>query len=102
MRLIQERTRLIKRLQKVLEDANIKLAAVVSDVMGVTGQAILRALVAGQEDPQWLARLAQGRMPQETGALASGLARQAEPASPDAARRTAPVDRDVRSRDCSL
>ncbi|WP_052568612.1 IS110 family transposase [Ktedonobacter racemifer] len=47
MRLIQERTRLVNRIQKVLEDANIKLAVVVSDVMGVTGKAILTALVAG-------------------------------------------------------
>jgi transposase len=41
MRLIQERTRLINRIQKVLEDANIKLASVVTDIMGMTGQAIL-------------------------------------------------------------
>src|SRR6202040_1563434 len=42
MRLIQERTRLINRIQKVLEDANIKLASVVTDIMGMTGQAILK------------------------------------------------------------
>jgi transposase len=39
VRLMQERTRLINRIQKVLEDANIKLASVVSDLMGMTGQA---------------------------------------------------------------
>jgi transposase len=62
MRLMQERTRLINRIQKVLEDANIKLASVVSDIMGMTGQAILMALVAGQEDPASLAHLARGSL----------------------------------------
>jgi transposase len=62
LRLTQERTRLLNRIQKVLEDANIKLASVVSDVMGVTGQAILRALVAGEVYPHGLARLAQGSL----------------------------------------
>lgn len=62
MRLLQERTRLINRIQKVLEDANLKLASVVSDVMGVTGQAILKALVAGQENPEDLAHLARGSL----------------------------------------
>lgn len=62
MRLLQERTRLINRLQKVLEEANIKLASVVSASMGVTGQAILMALVAGQEDPKRLAHLARGSL----------------------------------------
>jgi len=61
-RLIQERTRLVNRVQKVLEDANIKLASVVSDIMGMTGHAILTALVAGQEDPECLAHLAQGKL----------------------------------------
>ena len=60
--LIQERSRHINRLQKVLEDANLKLSSVVSDVMGKTGRSILQALVAGQEDPQRLADLAQGSL----------------------------------------
>jgi transposase len=62
MRFLQERTRLVNRIQKVLEDANLKLASVVSDVMGVTGQAILKALVAGQENPEYLAHLARGSL----------------------------------------
>lgn len=62
MRLLQERTRLVNRIQKVLEDANLKLASVVSDVMGVTGQAILKALVAGQDNSQYLAHLARGSL----------------------------------------
>jgi transposase len=73
MRLLQERTRLINRLQKVLEDANIKLASVVSDVMGATGQAILRALVAGQEDPECLAHLAQGSLVRKQELLQAAL-----------------------------
>src|SRR5262249_28736121 len=73
MRLLQERNRLINRLQKVLEDANIKLASVISDVMGVTGQAILRALVAGQEDPEYLAHLARGSLVRKEDQLQAAL-----------------------------
>ncbi len=73
MRLIQERNRLINRIQKVLEDANIKLASVVSDIMGVTGQAILRALVAGQQDPLSLSRLAQGSLVKKQELLQAAL-----------------------------
>ena len=73
MRLIQERTRLVNRIQKVLEDANIKLASVVSDVMGVTGQAILRALVAGQEDPESLSHLARGSLVKKEDQLQAAL-----------------------------
>jgi len=47
--LIKERTREVNRLQKTLEDANIKLASVASDVMGVSGRDMMRALIGGQE-----------------------------------------------------
>jgi transposase len=50
------------RIQKVLEDANIKLGSVASDVLGVSGRHMLQALVEGQQDPQQLAGLAQGRL----------------------------------------
>jgi len=73
MRLLQERTRLINRIQKVLEDANLKLASVVTDIMGVTGQEILRALVAGQEDPECLAHLAQGSLVKKQELLKAAL-----------------------------
>src|SRR5258708_12754749 len=73
MRLLQERTRLINRIQKVLEDANLKLASVVTDIMGATGQAILRALVAGQEDPERLAHLAQGSLVRKQELLQAAL-----------------------------
>ena len=60
--LVEERARLTNRLQAVLEDANIKLAAVVTDVRGVSARAILDALVAGESDGVLLAELARGRL----------------------------------------
>jgi len=53
--LVQERSRLINRVQKVLEEAGIKLSSVLSDVMGLSGRAILDALCAGESDPVRLA-----------------------------------------------
>jgi len=61
-RLGDERKSEVNRLQKVLEDANIKLASVASDVMGVSGRAILNELVQGNTDPALLAELAKGRL----------------------------------------
>jgi transposase len=58
----QARVALINRVQKLLEDANIKLAAVASDSMGVSGRAIRAALLTGHGDPQALAELAKGRL----------------------------------------
>ena len=60
--LIQERTREVNRVHKVLEDANLKLSSVASDIMGVSGRAMLAALIAGKDDPSALAELAKGRM----------------------------------------
>lgn len=60
--LAAERTRVANRIHKALEDANIKLGAVASDVLGVSGRAMLRAILEGEEDPQRLADLAQGRL----------------------------------------
>lgn len=62
LNLVEERGRLINRLQKLLEGANIKLASVASDVVGVSGRRMLTALVAGQTDPTTLAELAKGRL----------------------------------------
>lgn len=58
----EERSRVIARLQKELEDANIKLAAVVSDVMGKSAQQMLHALLDGELTPEAMAELAQSRM----------------------------------------
>lgn len=59
---MEERNRITNRLQKLLEDANLKLSSVASDLQGVTAQAILHALLAGEQDPQVLAGLARGRL----------------------------------------
>ncbi|GAC1554218.1 MAG: IS110 family transposase [Herpetosiphon sp.] len=59
---VQERARAVNRLQKVLEDANLKLAAVASDVMGVSARAMLEAILAGETDPAVVADLAQGKL----------------------------------------
>ena len=75
-KLIQERTQEINRIQKVLEDANLKLSSVVSDVMGVSARAMLTELIAGQEDPQALAQLARGRMRSKLEALERALTGQ--------------------------
>jgi transposase len=61
-RLVQAHTSECQRVQKTLEDAGIKLDSVASDVLGVSGRAMLRALVAGERDPQVLAELAKGRL----------------------------------------
>lgn len=60
--LAAEHTRVANRIHKLLEDTNLKLGAVASDVLGVSGRAMLRALLDGEEDPQRLAELAQGRL----------------------------------------
>ena len=60
--LVAERSRLKNRIQKILEEANIKLASVASDVLGKSGRAMLTALVEGKEDPEQLAELAQGTL----------------------------------------
>jgi transposase len=61
-RLVGERARLVNRIQKILEDTNIKLAAVVTDISGASARAMLHALLTGQTDPQQLASLARGRL----------------------------------------
>jgi transposase len=61
-RLIQAHTAECQRVQKTLEDAGIKLDSVASDVLGVSGRAMLAALVAGERDPEVLAELARGKL----------------------------------------
>jgi transposase len=72
--LIEERARITNRLQAVLEDANIKLAAVVTDVRGVSARAMLEALVAGETDAATLSELARGRLRVKRELLAQALA----------------------------
>jgi transposase len=61
-RLIQAHTAEVQRVQKTLEDAGIKLDSVAADVLGVSGRAMLAALVGGERDPEVLAELARGRL----------------------------------------
>jgi transposase len=71
--LVEERARLTNRLQVVLEDANVKLAAVVTDVRGVSARAILQALIAGGTNPTTLAELARGRLRSKRDLLAQAV-----------------------------
>jgi transposase len=58
----QEQTRVNNRILKVLEDANIKLNTVMSDIMGASGRAMLGAIISGKDDATELAELARGRV----------------------------------------
>jgi transposase len=60
--LVGVRTAEKQRVEKLLEDAQIKLSVVASDIFGASGRAMLAALIAGERDPQVLAQLARGRM----------------------------------------
>jgi transposase len=68
-----EITAVVNRIHKVLEDANLKLSTVASDIMGVSGRAILQAIVEGETDPHRLADLARRRLRQKRAALAEAL-----------------------------
>jgi hypothetical protein len=60
--LTRERSRHVQRLQKTLEDANIKLDSQISDIMGLSGRRMIEALTAGESDPERLAQLAHRRI----------------------------------------
>jgi transposase len=59
--LVEDRTRVKQRIEKLLEDALIKISSVLTDVLGVSGRAMIEALIAGQRNPTVLAELARGR-----------------------------------------
>lgn len=59
---VAEQTRLANRIHKVLEDANIKLGVVATDILGVSGRQMIQAIIEGQDDPQAMAELAKGRL----------------------------------------
>lgn len=71
--IIRERTKEIQRLEKLLEDTGIKLSAVASDIVGVSGRAMLEALIAGQRDPVALADLAKAGLRKKIPALTEAL-----------------------------
>jgi transposase len=70
---IAERQREAQRLHKALEDTNVKLDCVASDLLGASGRAMLDALIAGTTDPELLAELAKGRLRQKLPALREAL-----------------------------
>lgn len=70
---VRDRAQEVNRLCKVLEDAGLKLTSVLTDVMGVSGLAMVRALVAGTTDPQVLADLARGQLRKKLPALQRAL-----------------------------
>jgi len=72
--LVEERTAEVNRLQKTLEGANIKLAGVATDILGLSGRAILDRLVAGQTDAALLAQCARGKMRRKIPELERALA----------------------------
>lgn len=71
--LVAEQTRLANRVHKTLEDANVKLGSVATDILGVSGTAMIRSLIGGQDDPAELAELARGRLREKLPALREAL-----------------------------
>ena len=69
----RERGREVQRLEKLLEDAGIKLSSVASDIMGVSGRLMLQALIDGQHDPAVIADLAKRRLRSKIPALTEAL-----------------------------
>jgi transposase len=70
---VRERAQHVLRIQKVLEDANVKLSSVVSNVVGTSGRAMIDALIAGESDPAKLAALAHPRLRAAPAALREAL-----------------------------
>jgi transposase len=76
---VRERVNLVNRVHKALEGANLKLASVASDIMGVSGRAILAALLAGETDPTILAELAKGPLRKKRPQLEQALRGHLQP-----------------------
>jgi transposase len=76
VKLTEEKSAISNRIQKVLEDCNVKLASVASDVLGVSGRKILQAMVDGEEDPAVLSQLAKHRLRAKIPELQRALAGQ--------------------------
>ena len=73
-KLVQYQSSIANRIQRLLEQCNVKLASVASDVLGVSGQAMLRALAAGETNPQRMADLAKRQLRKKIPALQLALA----------------------------
>ena len=70
---VREKSSHIQRIQKTLEDANIKLDSVITDIMGLSGRKMIEALIAGEKDPAKLASLADHRVKASQGTLREAL-----------------------------
>ena len=91
--LVRERSRHIQRIQRTLEDANIKLDSVISDILGVSGRAMIEALIGGETA---LAKLAAPGRPADqslAGGVARSLARQSDHSPPVSAAPSSQADR---------
>jgi transposase len=73
VKLVAEKAAVSNRIQKVLEDANLKLGSVVADILGKSGRAMLRALIAGETNADTLAELALGRLRKQLARLRPAL-----------------------------
>jgi len=73
LQLMHQKASVANRIQKILEDANVKLASVATDVLGVSGRAMLQAIIAGQENPKVLAELARRKLRAKIPELRSAL-----------------------------
>jgi transposase len=71
--LLQERSRVVERIQKVLEGGNIKLSSVATDIMGVSGRSILEAMINGVEDTKALAEMSKGVLRKKMTSLEAAL-----------------------------
>ncbi len=76
---VRQRATLVNRVQKVLEGANLKLGDVASNVMGLSGRAILQSIIEGETDPKVLASLAQGRLRSKRAELEGALRGRVRP-----------------------
>jgi len=79
--LTEECNRIANRIQKVLEDANIKLASVATDALGASGRAMIQAIIDGEQNPGLLADRAEGLLRHKIRELQSALAISRAPAS---------------------
>ena len=77
--LVRERAQHVQRIQKTLEDANFKIESVISDVVGMSGRAILRALIAGETVPEKLLAVTTGRLRASREALLGALSGRIRP-----------------------
>jgi transposase len=76
---LRERSAHIQRIEKLLEDANLKLSVVLSDSVGISGRAVLQAIIDGRHDPQYLASLVSTRVKAERSEILEALRGQIRP-----------------------